>query len=280
MQSYCGSPAIFAVGRVYTPAGATERMETVTHHGRETAYRRHDRGGDGEPILFVHGSGGSHAVWKAQARLADARPVIALDLSGHGASEDVAAEPGYEALSAYADAALAVAAATDAGVLCGNSLGGAVVLTVLLERDFDASAAVLAGTGAKLAVLDDLLRWLRSDFERAIEFLNGPDRLFHDPDDQLVAASSEMLRDAGRAVTERDFRTCHAFDVRGRLDEVTTPALAVVGEYDALTPPWYHEALAERIPACEWTTLDDAAHLAMLERPEAFNDALTDFLAG
>jgi 3-oxoadipate enol-lactonase len=255
-------------------------METVTHHGRETAYRRHDRGGDADPILFVHGSGGSHAVWKSQARLADDRPVVALDLSGHGESDDVAAEPGYEALSAYVDDAVAVAEATDARILCGNSLGGAVVMTALLERDVDLDAAVLAGTGAKLAVLDDLLRWLRDDFERAIEFLHGPDRLFHDPDDRLIEASRETLQAAGRAVTERDFRTCHDFDVRGRLDDIDTPTLAVVGEYDALTPPWYHEALAERIPDAEWTTVDDAAHLAMLERPAAFNEAVTDFLDG
>ena len=253
-------------------------METVTHHGRETAYRRHDRGGDADPILFVHGSGGSHAVWKSQARLADDRPVVALDLSGHGASDDVAAEPGYEALSAYVDDAVAVAAATDACVLCGNSLGGAVAMTALLERDVDLDAAVLAGTGAKLAVLDDLLRWLRDDFERAIEFLHGPDRLFHDPDERLLEASRETLHAAGRAVTERDFRTSHAFDVRGRLGDIDVPTLAVVGEYDALTPPWYHETLAERIPDAEWTTVEDAAHLAMLERPTGFNEALTDFL--
>jgi pimeloyl-ACP methyl ester carboxylesterase len=253
-------------------------METITHHGRKTAYRRHDRGGDADPVLFVHGSGGSHTVWTSQAQLADERPVIALDLSGHGASEDIAAEPGYETLSAYVDDVLAVAEATGARTLCGSSLGGAVVMTLALERDFEPSGLVLAGTGAKLAVLDDLLQWLGDDFERAIEFLNGPDRLFHDPDERLVAASSELLHDTGRAVTERDFRTAHAFDVRDRLDDVDAPSLAVVGEYDALTPPWYHEALAARIPDAEWTTVDDAAHLAMLERPDAFNDALVDFL--
>jgi len=255
-------------------------METVTHHGRTTAYRRHDRGGDGAPILFVHGSGGSSGVWKAQARLADRRPVIAPDLSGHGDSDDVDAEPGYETLSAYVDDVVAVARETDARVLCGHSLGGAVVLTLLLDRtpDLDLSGAVLAGTGARLAVLDDLLRWLRTDFERAIEFLHGPDRLFHDPDERLVAVSRETLHEAGRAVTHRDFRTCHGFDVRGRLDDVTVPTLAVVGEHDALTPPWYHESLAESIPDAEWTTVPDAAHLAMLERPEAFNEALSAFL--
>ncbi|WP_251330928.1 alpha/beta fold hydrolase [Haloplanus pelagicus] len=255
-------------------------METVTHHGRTTAYRRHDRGGDGEPILFVHGSGGSSGVWKSQARLADERPVIALDLSGHGESPDVDAAPGYEALSAYVDDVVAVARATDAGVLCGSSLGGAVVLTLLLDRAsaLDPSGLILAGTGAKLAVLDDLLRWLRTDFERAVEFLHGPDRLFHDPDERLVAVSRETLHDAGPTVTHRDFRTCHEFDVRDRLDEVSVPTLAVVGEHDALTPPWYHESLAESIPDAEWTTIPDAAHLAMLERPAAFNDAVASFL--
>lgn len=255
-------------------------METVTHHGRETAYRRLDRDGDGEPLLLIHGSGGSHAVWSAQAPLADDRPVIAPDLSGHGESDDVDASPGYETLSAYVDDTLAVARTTGARVLCGHSMGGAVVLSLLIERDADFApdGVILAGTGARLAVLDDLLRWLRSDFERAVEFLNGPDRLFHDPDDRLLSAASEALHEAGRAVTYRDFRTCHTFDVRGRLDEVDAPALAAVGEHDALTPPWYHEALAEGIPDAAWTTVDDAAHLAMLERPRSFNEAVSSFL--
>ncbi|MFC6770853.1 alpha/beta fold hydrolase, partial [Halorubrum pallidum] len=79
-------------------------------------------------------------------------------------------------------------------------------------------------------------------------------------------------------VTARDFRTCHAFDARDRLDEVNVPSLAVVGEHDALTPPAYHEYLADRIDDCECTVIDDAAHLAMLERPAGFNAALSRFL--
>lgn len=255
-------------------------METVTHHGRETAYRVSDRGGGRSPILFVHGSGGHHGVWKSQFRRSDERPVAALDLSGHGQSDDVDADPGWSALSAYADDVLAVADAVDARILAGNSLGGAVVLHAVVERDIDPDALLLVGTGAKLGVLEDLLTWFDEDFERAVEFLHAPDRFFHDPEPDLVDASESAMRAAGRAVVLRDFRSCHGFDVRNRLGEIDVPALALTGEHDQLTPPWYHEYLADEMPDCEWTTVDDAAHLSMLERPAAFNEAVSTFLDG
>jgi pimeloyl-ACP methyl ester carboxylesterase len=255
-------------------------METITHRGRETAYRRFDRGGDGAPVLCVHGSGGQKAVWKSQARLADDRPVIAMDLSGHGDSDDVDATAGYGTLSAYAADVIAVAEATDAGVLVGNSLGGAVVMHLALEREFGPDALVLSGTGARLSVNEDLLRWLATDWDRAVEFLHGPGRLFHDPDDDLVELSERAMRECGQAVTERDFRTCHTFDVRDRLDEIDAPALAIVGANDRLTPPWFHEYLAEELPDAALAVVEDAAHLAMLEQPRAFNSALEHFFEG
>lgn len=253
-------------------------MRTVTHHDRETTYEYHDRGGEGTPIVCIHGSGGSRGVWKSQARLADERPVVALDLSGHGGSDDVDADAGFGALSAYADDVIAVAEETNATVLVGHSLGGAVALHIALYREFTPDGLVFVGTGARLAVLDDLLAWLDSEFERAVEFLHEPGRFFHDVDDRLVGLSRESMYDCGRAVTERDFRSCHTFDVRDELDEIDAPSLVIVGEHDRLTPIRYHEYLAERIPDCELRVIDDAAHLAMLERPEAFNTALSSFL--
>ena len=253
-------------------------MERVDHHGRTTAYRRFDRGGTGPTVCFVHGSGGTGDVWKAQARLSDEYPVVALDLSGHGESDDVDAVPGPETLAAYVTDVKAVATETGATVLCGNSLGGAVALRVALDRDLDLDGLVLAGTGAKLAVLQDLLDWLADDFERAVEFLHGNGRLFHDAPDEYVELSKAAMYDCGRAVVERDFRSCHTFDVRDRLDEIDVSTLALVGEHDALTPPRYHDYLAAEIDDCVRGMVADAAHLAMLERPSAFNAALAEFL--
>ncbi|PSQ56431.1 alpha/beta hydrolase [Halobacteriales archaeon SW_8_68_21] len=255
-------------------------MKRMTHDGRATAYRRSDRGGDGPTVCLVHGSGGTKDVWKSQARLADRFPGVAVDLSGHGDSEDVATPAGPETLDAYADDVVAVAEATDATVICGNSLGGAVALQVVLNRDLALDGLVLAGTGAKLSVTESLRDALASDFERAVSMLHEPDRLFHDAPAEYVELSKASMRACGREVTERDFLTCHAFDVRERLDAIDVPALGVVGAHDELTPPAYHEYLADRIPGGEWTKLSDAAHLAMLERPVAFNGALAGFIGG
>jgi len=254
-------------------------MESVRHHGRSTAYRYSDQsGGAGLGLCVIHGTGGSHEIWTNQFGLATTTPVAAVDLSGHGDSDDVDAEPGYETLSAYADDVVAVVEETDCSVLVGHSLGGAVALWTVLERDLAVDGLVLTGTGPRLPVLVDLLAWLEDDFERAIEFLHEPDRLFHDPDPDLREASIRRLNETGQAVTRRDFQTSNRFNVIGQLAEVDHPAAAVVGEYDQLTPLRYHQYFGEELPDCSVLRIQNAAHLAMLEQPHAFNAVLSMFL--
>ena len=249
-------------------------MDHVAHDGRTTAYRQVGNA----DALCVHGSGGTHAVWRGQFRLAGG--VAAHDLSGHGDSEDVDVPPGDATIRAYVDDVRTVAHETDASVLVGTSLGGAVALSAVLDGAVDPDALVLAGVGARLLVLPDLLDWLRDDFERAVEFLHGPNRLFHDVGERVVDRSRDAMRAVGREVTYRDFATCDAFDVRDRLGEIDVPALVIAGDHDKLTPPAMHDRLADGLPRGERTTIADAAHLSMLERQTAFNDAIEGFLDG
>ncbi len=254
-------------------------MQRVRHDGRETAYVHVRPGADGPRVLYVHGSGGSHAVWGNQYDRGP-MPAVGIDLSGHGRSEDISTEPGPATLSAYVADVLAVARVTDADVLVGNSLGGAVLLELLAAGASDPAGVVLAGTGAKLAVTERYRTALAEEFDRAIELLHREDRLFHDADPEALDRSIEAMAAVGQAVTRRDFVTAHAFDIRDRLAAIETPALAVVGEHDQLTPPWYHEYLAAELPRCERAVIADAAHLAMIEQPQAFTAALEAFLDG
>lgn len=254
-------------------------MEMVSHDGRETAYRIVPGAEAGPTVLYVHGSGGTHRAWAHQyGPDGPSHPAVALDLSGHGESDDIDTPAGPETLTAYASDVSAVARAVDADVLVGNSLGGAVVQRILLDRDHELTGAVLAGSGARLPVAEQLRAWLAGDFEQAVEWLHGQDRLFHDADEQTRERSVETMHAVGRAVTERDFLSCHTFDVRDQLSDVQIPVLALVGENDTLTPPSYHESLASELPHGDLTVLDDAAHLAMVDRPAAFNRAIAEFL--
>jgi len=252
-------------------------METVTHDGRTTAYRETGFG-DGPTVCYVHGAGGDHGVWVEQYGDREGPPAVAVDLSGHGDSDDVTTEPGMETIAAYADDVAAVCEATDASVICGNSMGGAVALWVALEGDLDLDALVLSDTGAKLGVDPGFLESLARNFEAAVASLHVPDTLFHDPDDELVEVSKAGLLESGQAVTVRDFESCDTFDVRDRLDEIDVPTLALCGEHDPLTPPSFHEYLEAELSNCEYVEIADAAHMPMLEKPEVFNESVRSFL--
>lgn len=254
-------------------------METVSHHERTTAYRQTQPNSAGPTLLYVHGSGGSHQVWVHQyAPTGPSHPAVALDLSGHGESTDIQTPPGPETLAAYAEDVAAVAEATQADVLVGNSLGGAVVFEVILGEYYDPAGAIFAGSGAKLSVHDELRTLLENDFSGAVEQLHEPGLLLAQQEADLVEQSKATLEAAGQTVTQRDFLTCHEFDVREALGDISVPSLAVVGTEDGLTPPSYHEYLAQEIPACDFQTVPEAGHLAMLERPVAFNDAVATFV--
>jgi 3-oxoadipate enol-lactonase len=266
--------------QVQVLGGRSGPMEQVVHDGRETAYRVVRPGADGPTALYVHGSGADHRSWVHQyAPGGPFHPAAALDLSGHGDSDDIDTGAGPGALAAYAADVAAVARAVDADVLVGNSLGGAVLFETLLSGLYDPDGAVFAGTGAKLAVHESIRTMLREDFDGVVEALHGDSRLLYDADESVGEQSRAALLAAGQRVTRRDFMTCHTFDVRDRLDDLDLPALAVVGEHDSLTPPAYHEYLADELPDCELAVVEDAAHLAMLEQPEAFNTAV-ETLAG
>ena len=256
-------------------------METVSHDGRETAYRLARPEGAGPTTLYVHGSGGNHRLWANQyGPDGPAHPAVAVDLSGHGESEDVDTEPGAATMSAYAEDVAAVAEETDASVLVGNSLGGAVLFRMLLDGRYEPEAAVFAGTGAKLAVHERIRNLLETDYEAVIEFLHEDSRLFYRGDETTIERSADAMRDAGQAVTRRDYLSCHRFDVRDELDGITVPALAIVGKHDNLTPPAYHEYLADRLPDCDLAEVANAAHLAMIEQPAVFNTTVEEFIDG
>jgi 3-oxoadipate enol-lactonase len=67
-------------------------------------------------------------------------------------------------------------------------------------------------------------------------------------------------------------------DLRGDLSRVRAPTLVISAEQDPATPPEHGELIASLIPGARLEVLEHAAHLANLERPEAFAALVRDFL--
>jgi 3-oxoadipate enol-lactonase len=62
------------------------------------------------------------------------------------------------------------------------------------------------------------------------------------------------------------------------LARIFCPTLVVVGELDALTAPNVAQEYAAQIPGAQLVVITNAGHLSKLEQPEAFLQALREFL--
>ncbi|MGY5873793.1 MAG: alpha/beta hydrolase, partial [Candidatus Thorarchaeota archaeon] len=101
-------------------------------------------------IIFVHGAGGSSATWIMQVRgLSSDYHVVAVDLNGHGKSQDRAEE---DVLHSYLHDVHEVVAKFDRPFLAGHSMGGALTQLYALNHTEYLRGIILVGTGAKLRV--------------------------------------------------------------------------------------------------------------------------------
>jgi pimeloyl-ACP methyl ester carboxylesterase len=68
-------------------------------------------------------------------------------------------------------------------------------------------------------------------------------------------------------------------DVRPVLAAITCPTLVLVGDGDELTPPPLSREIAAAIAGSRLVVVADCGHLSTMERPDAVNGALTEWMA-
>jgi pimeloyl-ACP methyl ester carboxylesterase len=125
---------------------------------------------DKSTVVFIHGSGGTGHFWKAQVEgLVERVNTVALDLPGHGRG----GKDGKDTIADYSRAVLEFIDALNApkAILCGLSLGGAIVQQLLLDFAERFGAGILIGTGAKLTVLPALFAAIEKDYTGFVEML-------------------------------------------------------------------------------------------------------------
>jgi pimeloyl-ACP methyl ester carboxylesterase len=227
-------------------------------------------------ILFIHGSGGSSALWENQIDSLGAHVnTIAIDLPGHGQSSG----PGLDRIEDYSAAVadFIETAGIPAPIPCGLSLGGAIVLQLVLEHKTSFKVAILVNTGARLRVLPFVFEAIRNDYEG---YLNSVPAFAASGKTDPVKLASFMTESAKcpPEVAYGDFTACDRFNVMEKLSSITTPVLILTAEDDKLTLPKYGSYMKEHIKNASIIEIKDAGHLSPIEQPEVFNRAVIDYL--
>jgi pimeloyl-ACP methyl ester carboxylesterase len=72
------------------------------------------------------------------------------------------------------------------------------------------------------------------------------------------------------------------FDSLDRLGGITAPTLVIVGEQDLVTPPWIAREVADAILGARFEVIRGAgsSHVVPIERPDEFNQLVSNFLTG
>jgi pimeloyl-ACP methyl ester carboxylesterase len=256
---------------------------------------RYAAGGEGPPLLLVHGLGGTIENWRALAPpLATEHRVLVPDLPGHGRSELLSEARDVDAL---AEAVLAIADVEEAGdaVWIGHSLGGVVALRAAVLRPDVVRGLVLAaaaGIGSAtcaaqvtLAVLGvarpgrliapHRQAWARSRLGRRAAFgwwgVADPDAL------EPELAEAFLVGPAHHTDTRQAGRALLASDPRIELDRVACPCLCLWGASDNWVKVDDGIEYARRLGA-PLRTIAGCGHLLIGERPDACLAAIRAFV--
>ena len=252
---------------------------------------RYFASGSGEPLLLVHGLGGSAANWvEVLPSLVDRFRCLVPDLPGHAGSTPL---PRRASVADFAAVAARVLEAEEAAgaLVAGHSFGGLVALRLAQSRPALVrglllmspagigsgtrlvQAVVLANTALRPGRLAAPFRFRYADrawYRRALFrpwFVSDADALSADATHGLLTGlrGHVDLKVAGRAML--------ADDPRADLENVRCPVVLLWGARDAQLPLDDAFEYARRLRA-RLRVVSDCGHLVPVERPRACLDAL------
>jgi len=243
----------------------------------------------GPVVCFTHSLASDSGMWAEQMPplLAAGYRILRLDMRGHGGSDAVAGDYTMQQLADDVAAALDFLA-LDRVHFVGLSIGGMIGQAFAIGHGHRLASTMLCDTspqtpaGAQaawaprieavtkansLAPLADptMQRWFTDDFKKV-----NPGRWSQIHATIAGTTPAGYLGCAGAILN---------FDFVPKLPEIKAPALVVCGADDEGTPPAGNRRIAELIPGGRYEEIAAARHFPNVERAQAFNRILLDWLA-
>ncbi len=260
-------------------------MPHLKANGIEIYYEVH---GSGPPLLLAAGLGGAGTYWSEQVEpFARAHTVVVYDQRGTGRSTHVP----VRSIEDLADDTLALLEALriDRVHYVGHSTGAAIGQSLALDhpgrlaslvlyatvhrsdpfrqRMWQMRKDVLARLGPKAyAQLTSLVlyppAWIAANDARLAEEENVAERMLSKP--EVMASRIDAIL---------------AHDRAEELPTIRAPTLVLCARDDLMTPAYFSEDIARRIPGSHLVVLDGGGHACAKTRPEEFNRHVLGFIA-
>ena len=239
--------------------------------------------GSGPAVLLIHSMGADCTMWRDQvAALSDRYRCIAFDCRGHGASSYNAR---FTVAGVAADLKAGLAAlGVEACHLVGMAMGGPIAICFAARWPGAVRSVVVADGfvdmrevgGARIPEWAETIRATPMDAfgRRYVESRLTPSAS-DEAREALAAAIAkvppEAYIDVMKAIFDNIAFTREAAAIRA-------PSLAIWGEQDEVTPLAHSQQIADTIPGARLETIPGAGHISNLDKPEAFNRLVGDFL--
>jgi pimeloyl-ACP methyl ester carboxylesterase len=240
-------------------------------------------GGEGEPLMVIHGGGDSGRAWMKNAvELSKYFQVYLPDLPGFGHSKAIDEDFDFSSYAAFVED-FSRSLGLGHFHLVGHSLGGGIALNYALKFPHKIRRLVLISSlclGREIAlwsricslpIFYRITKKIIVSVFRAIGWL--VDRINYPL--EKVTPPSLLRMSIGKSIMTIKGQTTV---LASRLTELLMPTLLVWGAKDSIVPAHHAILAAERIPDCQVRVFENTGHSVYRHRIREFSDLMVRFL--